>query len=79
MDSVSMTRTFSLEGRFFQVGYAIEAIKLGTTAIGVATSEGRHLGVCVDSTEARWALRPVDVHRLLVRQERREVGIRFLG
>lgn len=32
--------TFSPEGRLFQVEYAIEAIKLGSTAIGVKTSEG---------------------------------------
>nr|ANM86159.1 proteasome subunit alpha type-5-A [Stygiella incarcerata] len=32
--------TFSPEGRLFQVEYAIEAIKLGTTAIGIQTSEG---------------------------------------
>ncbi|KAK9320523.1 nucleophile aminohydrolase [Lipomyces orientalis] len=37
--------TFSPEGRLFQVEYAIEAIKLGSTAIGIATSEGVILGV----------------------------------
>ncbi|EEB08777.1 20S proteasome component alpha 5 [Schizosaccharomyces japonicus yFS275] len=37
--------TFSPEGRLFQVEYAIEAIKLGSTAIGVKTKEGVILGV----------------------------------
>ncbi|XP_070557522.1 proteasome subunit alpha type-5-like [Ptychodera flava] len=37
--------TFSPEGRLFQVEYAIEAIKLGSTAIGIQTAEGVVLGV----------------------------------
>lgn len=37
--------TFSPEGRLFQVEYSSEAIKLGSTAIGVTTSEGIVLGV----------------------------------
>jgi len=37
--------TFSPEGRLFQVEYAIEAIKLGSTALGIQTSEGTVLAV----------------------------------
>lgn len=37
--------TFSPEGRLFQVEYAIQAIKLGSTAIGIQTSEGVVLAV----------------------------------
>lgn len=37
--------TFSPEGRIFQIEYAIEAIKLGSTAIGIQTSQGVVLAV----------------------------------
>ncbi|GMM43980.1 proteasome core particle subunit alpha 5 [Pichia kluyveri] len=37
--------TFSPEGRLFQVEYSLEAIKLGSTAIGISTSEGVILSV----------------------------------
>jgi len=37
--------SFSPEGRLFQVEYAIEAIKLGSTAIGIQTNEGVVLAV----------------------------------
>jgi len=37
--------TFSPAGRLFQVEYALEAIKLGSTAIGIRTNEGVILAV----------------------------------
>ncbi len=36
---------FSPDGRLFQVEYAIEAVKRGTTAVGIKTSHGVILGV----------------------------------
>ena len=37
--------TFSPEGRLFQVEYAIQAVKLGSTSIGIKTADGVVLAV----------------------------------
>ena len=37
--------TFSPEGRLFQVEYAIEAVKLGSTAVGIQTPNGVVLAI----------------------------------
>jgi len=37
--------TFSQEGRLFQIEYALEAIKLGSTALGIQTKDGVLLAV----------------------------------
>ena len=37
--------TFSPEGRLFQVEYAIEAVKLGSTAVGIKTANAVVLAV----------------------------------
>jgi 20S proteasome subunit alpha 5 len=36
--------TFSPEGRIFQIEYAIQAIKLGSTSVGIQTAEGVVIG-----------------------------------
>jgi len=55
--------TFSPEGRLFQVEYAIEAIKLGSTAIGIQTKEG-----CVLAVEKRLTsslIEPSSIEKIL--------------
>ena len=54
--------TFSPEGRLFQVEYAIEAIKLGSTAIGLQTKEGCVL--CVEKRLTSPLLDPASVEKI---------------
>ena len=49
--------TFSPEGRLFQVEYAIEAIKLGSTAIAILTKEGIVLAVERRTQSHSWCRR----------------------
>jgi len=60
--------TFSPEGRIFQVEYAIEAIKLGSTGIGICTSEGvvlvveKRITSCLMEPSAIEKIAEVDKH-----------------
>eukprot|EP01033_Poteriospumella_lacustris_P016896 gene16895-12093_t len=55
--------TFSPEGRLFQVEYAIEAVKLGSTAVGIQTREGVVLAIEKRLTSA--LLEPSSVEKVL--------------
>jgi 20S proteasome subunit alpha 5 len=55
--------TFSPEGRLFQVEYAIEAIKLGSTAIGISTSEG--VVLAVEKRVASPLLNPASIEKIM--------------
>merc|ERR1712023_256769 len=55
--------TFSPEGRLFQVEYAISAVKLGSTAIGIRTSEGTIL--CVEKRVTSPLLEPSSVEKIM--------------
>lgn len=55
--------TFSPEGRLFQVEYALEAIKLGSTAVGIETSEG--VVLVVEKRVTSCLLEPSSVEKIL--------------
>jgi 20S proteasome subunit alpha 5 len=55
--------TFSPEGRLFQVEYAMEAIKLGSTAIGVATKEG--VVLVVEKRVTSTLLEPSSIEKIM--------------
>jgi 20S proteasome subunit alpha 5 len=55
--------TFSPEGRLFQVEYAIEAIKLGSTAVGIQTSEG--VVLAVEKRLSSTLLEPSSVEKIM--------------
>eukprot|EP01053_Blabericola_migrator_P001053 Blabericola_migrator_1__1052@NODE_1269_length_4935_cov_145_462818_g856_i0_p3_GENE_NODE_1269_length_4935_cov_145_462818_g856_i0NODE_1269_length_4935_cov_145_462818_g856_i0_p3_ORF_typecomplete_len258_score46_85Proteasome/PF00227_26/1_1e50Proteasome_A_N/PF10584_9/6_2e13DUF4194/PF13835_6/0_049SCAB_CC/PF16712_5/0_13SCAB_CC/PF16712_5/1_8e03_NODE_1269_length_4935_cov_145_462818_g856_i021472920 len=61
--------TFSPEGRLFQVEYALGAVKLGATAIGVTTKEGvllateKRMGsILMEATEDLQKIVEIDTH-----------------
>merc|ERR1712187_52886 len=67
--------TFSPEGRLFQVEYAIEAIKLGSTAIGIQTNHG-----CVLAVEKRLSsplIIPASVEKIV--EVDRHIGAAMCG
>ncbi|KAK4526438.1 hypothetical protein GAYE_SCF24G4353 [Galdieria yellowstonensis] len=55
--------TFSPEGRLFQVEYAMEAIKLGSTAVGIQTAEG--VVLAVEKRLSSTLLEPNSVEKLV--------------
>jgi len=55
--------TFSPEGRLFQVEYAIEAIKLGSTAIGICTKDG--VVLAVEKRVTSTLIEPSSIEKLL--------------
>mmetsp|Transcript_4914 Transcript_4914/g.13222 ORF Transcript_4914/g.13222 Transcript_4914/m.13222 type:complete len:243 (-) Transcript_4914:386-1114(-) len=55
--------TFSPEGRLFQVEYAIEAIKLGSTAVGIRTAEG--VVLAVEKRLTSTLLEPTSVEKVM--------------
>ncbi|KAL0222202.1 hypothetical protein RCL1_002056 [Eukaryota sp. TZLM3-RCL] len=67
--------TFSPEGRLFQVEYAIEAIKLGSTAIGIRTDEGVLL--VVEKRVSSSLLEPTSVQK--VAEIDRHIGLALSG
>jgi len=54
--------TFSPEGRIFQVEYAIEAIKLGSTVIGISTSAG--VVLCVEKRITSPLMEPATIEKI---------------
>lgn len=55
--------TFSPEGRLFQVEYAIEAVKLGSTAVGIQTKHGVILASEKRLTSS--LLEPVSIEKIM--------------
>ena len=55
--------TFSPEGRLYQVEYAIEAVKLGSTSVAIQTSQGVVLAVEKRLTSS--LLEPASVEKIL--------------
>ncbi|KAJ0411973.1 hypothetical protein ATCC90586_009930 [Pythium insidiosum] len=67
--------TFNPEGRLHQVEYAIEAIKLGTTAIGIRTKEG--VVLAVEKRLSSPLLEPSSIEKIM--EIERHVGAAMSG
>ncbi len=67
--------TFSPEGRLFQVEYAIEAIKLGSTAIGIQTGEG--VVIAVEKRITSTLMEPTTIEKIV--EVDKFVGCAFSG
>ncbi|EFN52819.1 hypothetical protein CHLNCDRAFT_26444 [Chlorella variabilis] len=67
--------TFSPEGRLFQVEYAIEAIKLGSTAIAVRTDEG--VVMAVEKRVTSPLLEPTSIEKVAEVDE--HIGVAMSG
>jgi 20S proteasome subunit alpha 5 len=67
--------TFSPEGRLFQVEYAIEAVKLGSTAVGIQTREG--VVLAIEKRLTSTLLEPSSVEKVLEIDS--HVGAAFSG
>merc|ERR1712071_91062 len=61
--------SFSPEGRLFQVEYAIDAIKLGSTAVGIQTAEG--VVLVVEKRITSKLIEPSSIEKVFDRRARR--------
>jgi hypothetical protein len=65
--------TFSPEGRLFQVEYAIEAIKLGSTAVGIQVKDG--VVIAVEKRLTSTLLVPSSVEKIMEVVRRAKISL----